>query len=212
MTLAGKHGWALLALCLLALAPIAWKQSRPLRHDPCRTPGALLDVGAVPGATARGQRLDRVDDTVVQWSEGVIDRERSRAQMEFQWVRSFDARGLYENPTLLLKTEIEPEEHVLALREVDGTRLPVHVVRDGAQRPARMAAYLFVYGNEPVETPFLYALRSSARQFFTGTLPLTAILVEAPARRRVDPRAEQKAVAWIEAAWRHHARSCLAAG
>ena len=106
MTLAGKYGWGLLALCLLALAPIAWKQSRPLRHDPCRVPGALLDVGAVPGATARGQQLERVDDTILQWSEGVIDGERSRPPMEFQWVRSFDARRLYENPTLLLKTEM----------------------------------------------------------------------------------------------------------
>ena len=210
MTLAGSHGWALLGLCLLALAPIAWKQNQPLQNDPCRVPGALLDVGAIPGATPRGQKLERLDATVVQWSEGVIEDDRQ--PMDFQWVRSFDARGLYENPTLLLKHEIEPEEHVLVERNVDGTILPVHVVRDGAKRPARMAAYLFVYGNDPVETPFLFALQSSARQFFTGTLPLTAILVEAPAQRRVDPEAEEKAVDWIEAAWRHHARSCLAAG
>ncbi len=208
MTISGNHGLALLAILAAALLPIGWNELEPRRAETCRDPAALLDTGDIAGTEARGLRLERLGGDVVQWSEGRVPLGPHRA-LEFQYVRSFDAPGLYSNPAKLMKHEMEPEEKEIVLRTVGDVTLPIHVVRDGAQAPPRMAAYLFIYANEPVRYPFVRAITSSLQQAVGGVHPLTAILVETPVAERRSPKMEERAADWLVAAWRHHAAACL---
>ena len=70
------------------------------------------------------------------------------------------------------------------------------------------AAYLFIYGSEPVESPYLMQLRTVVSQLFRGGRPLTLIAVTGNVRGDRFGVADRAATDWIARAWEHYEAVC----
>jgi hypothetical protein len=192
--------------------------------DRCAAPGALKATSLIPGSTALGERLDAVGGPVLQWSEGEVAHPLfARLPMQFQVIRSFDARSLYDAPVRLAERAGRPAEpasersearlqpETLSVRdaEVDGVRVPVHVAWDHTDEAvSRLVAWLFVFDNAPVESPLAAQLRGALGLALGGPRPLTLVTLSTVAPSGDTARVEEAAMAWFADAWRYVARSC----
>jgi hypothetical protein len=198
--------------------------------DRCAAPGALKATSLIPGTTALGEQLPALDAHAIQWSEGeVANPVFSKLPMQFQIVRSYDAPALYSNPLAVasrpqrilgraspasdddLGPAMQPEDLRLHELEIDGARLPIHLAWDhtGAPRgPSRLAAWFFVFDNEPVRSPLASQLRASVGLALRGPRPLTLVTISAFASEQTIEPVEAAAVAWLGRAWAYVARSC----
>jgi hypothetical protein len=200
---------ALLAVLAGAVVWPAWLS--PRRADPCAHPDVLPVTGLIPGSRPEGEQRDRLGGDIIQWSEGrlmgpAIPRE---LPLFFRVIRTYNVLKAAERPLALLPKPLEPEtvrvEHV----DAPGGPLPIHVVRTTGPAAFHLAAYLYLYGNEPVLHPFEFQLRGALRELREGRRPLTLILVGGAATRENAAEREELALRWIVSAWQHYRSMCL---
>jgi len=210
-----RYALPLLGLLLLALIPAVIQQLNPRRIDSCKMPEALKATSLIPGAQARGERLEKRNRNVIQWSEGEIEVEvemkpgrRRRPELGFQIIRTYDARPIYERPVSLVEGAPEPEQHFIRQQQTAAGTVPIHVVVDKTGRQGRVIAYLFVYDDEPVAMPFWSQAKNVFRELVTGARPLTLFLVDAKAAGRPTQAVADRATEWLGGAWEYFDEMC----
>ena len=169
-----RYAVPLLALLLMALAPMLIQRTNPRRIDSCTMPEALRATSLIPDAQARGERLEKRSDDVIQWSEGEISVETKPGQRQqpdisyaavtneqvmdaIDWAFANNiqilthANGEAASDLLLAAVEDapEPEQHFVRRVETAAGTIPIHVVIDKTGRRGRVVAYLFVYDVQP---------------------------------------------------------------
>jgi hypothetical protein len=196
--------------------------------DRCAAPGAMKATSLIPGTIALGERLESLDDDTIQWSEGEIANPVfPKLPMQFQIVRSYDAPDLYGNPLsfAVWPPSVTPEPEAgerrenpmqteeLRVREspAGGATLPIHVAWDHTEAPygpSRFVAWMFVFDNAPVRTPFAAQMRASLGLALGGRRPLTLVTISALASEQTAHEVEDAAVAWLGDAFTYIARAC----
>jgi uncharacterized protein YjiS (DUF1127 family) len=85
-------------------------------------------------------------------------------------------------------------------------------MRSSGREAFHIVAYAFVFGNEPVASPFLAQLRGTLRELREGRRPLTIFLAGGAATPDTAPHREEIALRWIASAWRHYRGMCFGGG
>ncbi len=209
ISLSGKYGGALVALLLVASLPGVATLRGERRTDPCRSPDALKATSLIPGTRSLGEQLESLTPDTFQWSEGEVAHPLFPDRpLRFQILRSYDGRWLYERPVRFAFEKLEPEDQRVIELDVDGERLPIHVVWDHTQAPSRLVAYFFAFDNRPVRTPILAQVRRAIGLAVGGPRPLTLAIVAGAGTPSATGAVESAASAWLVDAWRFVARSC----
>jgi len=195
----------------LACGAIVWPRwLHPQRIDTCARPEVLSVTGLIAGSQPEGERRDRLDSDNVQWSEGSIaDASFPKDPLLFRIVRSYNVLKTAEHPLGLMPVRVDPEQVRLELLDTPGGPLPVHVMRSSGRNSFHVVAYTFVFGNEPVESPFVAQLRGALRELRDGRRPLTILLAGGAATSETAPHREEVAMRWIASAWQHYRQLCL---
>jgi hypothetical protein len=213
MTVSARFVPHIALLAVLAGAVVWWAWLSPRRADPCAHPEVLPVTGLIPGSRPEGERRERLGGDIIQWSEGRIDAELPDEQpLFFRIVRNYNVLKAAERPMALMPQPVEPETVRIELVEAPGGPLPIHVVRTTGPTTFHIAAYVYLYGNDPVPHPFEFQLRGALRELRNGRRPLTLILVGGPATRQNVARREDLALRWIVSAWQHHRSMCNQTG
>jgi hypothetical protein len=182
----------------------------PRRADPCTHPEVLPVTGLISGSRPEGERRDRLGGDIIQWSEGhLTGLVRPARPMFFRIVRTYNVLKAAERPLSLMPTKVEPETVRLERVEAPGGPLPIHVVRSTGPRDFHIAAYLYLYGNEPVSHPFELQVRGALRALRDGRQPLTLLLAGGPATPETANEREALALRWITSAWEHYRSMCV---
>jgi hypothetical protein len=195
----------------LACGAIVWPRwLAPDRAETCARPEVLSVTGLIPGTHPGGERRTRLSADVIQWSEGSIpDELLPRDPLVFRIVRSYAVLKTAEHPLGLMPARVEAEIFRRELVDAPGGPLPVHVVRSSGHDKFHVVAYAFVFGNEPVENPFLAQLRGTLRELRNGRRPLTVLLAGGMATPETAAHREALALRWIAAAWEHYRGMCF---
>jgi hypothetical protein len=213
MTVSARFVPHIALLAVLAGAVVWWASLSPRRADPCAHPEVLSVTGLIPGSRPEGKRRERLGGDIIQWSEGRIDAELPGEQpLFYRIVRTYNVLKAAERPMALMPQHVEPETVRIELVEAPGGPLPIHVVRTTGPTIFHIAAYLYLYGNDPAPHPFELQLRGALRELRNGRRPLTLILVGGPATRQNAARREDLALRWIASAWQHHRSMCNQSG
>lgn len=206
----GRHGRALVAILAVALVPVAANTLRPRRHDPCSNPGALIATSLIPSVNPKGEQWDKRKNGVIQWSLGTIPVPGAPGNpLQFEIVRSYVARDLYQNTLGFAWKKVEAEDHLVFEVGGPGQEAPIHVVHDHTGRRSRTIAYLFIYGNRPVGSPFLYQLSLAPRELIFGQKPLTLVVVHGTSPRHHTEAVDSVARRFLGDAWAFYQRSCI---
>jgi hypothetical protein len=104
-----------------------------------------------------------------------------------------------------VEAETVRREHL----DIPGGPLPVHLVRSSGSGRFHVIAYAFVFGNEPVENPFLAQLAGALRELRHGRRPLTVLLAGGAATPDTVAHREALALRWIASAWEHFRGMCV---
>ncbi|HEY8120261.1 MAG TPA: hypothetical protein VII78_03000 [Myxococcota bacterium] len=200
--------------------------------DPCASPGALKATSLISDTVALGERLEAIDATTIQWSEGEVAHPLApKLPMKFHLIRSYDAAALYDNPIHYAEPPPDPapsadadaraaeersrqrarlQPEALSVREVASgdTRLPIHLAWDRTAVPSRLVAWFFVFDNAPVESPLRSQLANALNLAVGGARPLTLVTIAAVSSPQSEGVVEDAAVAWLSNAWSYIAHSC----
>lgn len=198
----------LLGLVALLLVPVLRHRLDPRQLDDCARPEALLDLRRVPGTAAVVERWEKYGPDVLQWTEVDLQGNDGEQQLRGALIRSFQASDLYTRPPRVLLGRIEAGERHVEEVEVDGVTLPVQTLYDASGGRSAIASYLFVYLNEPVEHPFLRQIVSAPGQVWSGSRPLSLLIVAGAATPGRWPQARDRAQRWLVEAWRLHHAAC----
>ena len=213
MRTSGRFLVPIAGLALLCGAIVWPRWLNPQRRDTCARPEVLSVTGLIEGSQPGGERRSDLDADNIQWSEGhITDPSFPRDPMVFRIVRSYGVLKRAEHPVGLMPIRIEPETVRLELVDTQGGRLPVHVIRSSGREAFDVVAYAFVFGNEPVASPFLAQLEGALRELREGRRPLTIFLAGGAATSETAPHREEIALRWIAAAWQHYRVMCLDGG
>jgi len=198
------------ALSMLTVAVVWMSWLSPKRADPCAHPDVLTVTGLIPGSKPEGERKERLNDDIVQWSEGLVtDTRLPRDPLRFRIVRSYSVLKAAERPLALLQNALEPETIRVESVEAIGGPLPIHVVRTTGVTTFHLVAYLYLFGNDPVSHPFAAQLRGALRDLRAGHRPLTVILAGGTATQDTVEAREELAVRWVASAWQHYRSMCI---
>jgi len=145
---------------------------------------------------------------VIQWSEGRITGSGLPRELPlfFRVIRTYQVP---EHPLSFMPTPVEPEKVRVERVEAPGGPIPIHVVRTTGPTALHLAAYLYVYGNDPVPHPFEFQLRGALRELRAGQRPMTLFLVGGAATRENAAEREDIALRWIVSAWQHYRSMCV---
>jgi hypothetical protein len=202
----------LLGILLATLLPVVHHAYGDANRDDCADPAGLLAAYRIEGTRDEAERWDKHVNGWIQWTEGEINAERDDVEaLNFRIIRTFRGRRAYLRPTSFLPEKLEPDHIELQWIDVDGERVPIHVgtVFQHSKRSMKLAAYMFVYGGEPVAHPFREQLASAIPQVVGGTQPVTLFMVSGFAKRNQMESIERPAREWLANAWRHYRDSCL---
>ena len=200
---------ALLAVLAGAVVWPAWIS--PRRTDPCAHPDVLPVTGLIPQSRPEGERRDRLGGDVLQWSEGRLTGPGLTRELPlfFRIVRTYNVLMAAQRPLSLMPKPVEPETVRVELVEAPGGPLPIHVIRTTGPTSFYVAAYLYLFGNDPVPYPFSYQLRGALRELRDGQRPMTLFLVGGPATEANAAEREALAFRWIVSAWQHYHSVCV---
>ena len=87
-------------------------------------------------------------------------------------------------------------------------RVTVRVATAALAHTLQLAVYLFVYDGRPVDSLLPRQIRTSFGQAVKGTMPLTFYIVGGRVPKHRASEAQDAAVEWVLAAWRHHRQVC----
>jgi hypothetical protein len=206
-----RYAPLLLVLGLLTAAPVAFHRLERPRNDECADPEALREVPRLAGSGRPVERWEKHGPEVIQWTEAGLPVPGQREDLRAAVIRSYKPIGLYTRTPRLVLGPFEAEQQGIRTVEAGDRQLPVQTVFDGTHGRNAMASYLFLYQGEPVAHPFVAQLLDAPSQLFTGTHPLTVILVGGEVPRARRGQAQEVAGRFIAAAWRHYRESCFPA-
>jgi hypothetical protein len=213
MRTSGRFLVPIAGLALLCGAIVWPRWLNPQRRDTCARPEVLSVTGLIEGSQPEGERRGNLDADNIQWSEGLIaDPSFPRDPMVFRIVRSYGVLKTAEHPVGLMPVRIEPETVRLELVDTADGPIPVHVMHSSGREAFHVVAYAFVFGNEPVASPFLAQLQGVLRELREGRRPLTIFLAAGAATPETAPHREEIALRWIASAWQHYGVMCLDGG
>ena len=206
-----RHLLAALILTLVALVPVSIHSYVGRDSDDCADPAALLQVGKLPGSFDVRERWETRRKAWLQQTQGKVEPSGFGVEpMDFRIVRSMKPRRIYLRPTTFLPDKLEPDEIELRWVEAGGERLPIHtgVVFHHSRKAMQVASWMYIYEGRPIAHPFQEQVASALPQLFSGTRPLTLILVSGYAPRHRIDRVTGPADEWLAAAWRNYASVC----
>jgi hypothetical protein len=195
----------------LACGTIVWPRwLAPDRVDTCARPDVLSVTGLIRGSKPESENRAKLDADRIQYSEGLVPDEREpRHPMVFRMVRSYSVLKSAEHPLGLMPGRLEAERMRRKQLDVPGGPIPVQLVHTSGTEHFHVVAYAFLFGNEPVENPFLAQLAGTLRELRTGRRPLTVLIAGGVATPETAPRREALALRWIAAAWEHYRGLCI---
>lgn len=213
MMTSGRFLAPIAGLALLCGAIVWPRWLNPQRRDPCARPEVLSVTGLIEGSQPEGERRSNLDADNIQWSEGLVtDASFPRDPLVFRIVRSYGVLKAAEHPVGLMPVRIEPETVRLELVETADGPIPVHVMRSSGREAFHVVVYAFVFGNEPVASPFLAQLEGVLRELREGRRPLTIFLAGGAATPETASHREEVALRWVASAWQHYRGMCLDGG
>jgi len=205
-----RHCAAITALALAALWIVWPRWLAPDHADPCARPDVLTVTGLIRGTVPAGERRERLSRDLIQWSEGTVpDLGAPRDPLVFRIVRNYDVLKAAERPLMLLPQVVEPEDVSLELADAPGGPLPIHVVKSTGSPGFHVVAYLYAFGNEPVDTPFFAQLGGVFDELRGGRRPLTVFLVSGRATEETLAARRARAIGWIVDAWAQFQVLCV---
>lgn len=200
---------AALALAAIALTWPRWLQ--PELVDPCARPDLVRATNRIPGTTNVGEEVTRLSRHNLQWSTAEVSNPVYRdSPLEARIIRSFQAHSIAERPTRRLGDSLEAEAVDVVWLETPEGRIPVNVVFETAQTPARVATYLFLVGDEPVRHPLRGMIRDLWGQLRRGPKPTSLLIIGGYAEKRRLDELKERQLEWIADAWQHYRGACLA--
>ena len=200
----------LTALLVLTLIPVALHGYVGLESDDCAHATAIAPPWSPDGELEGTDAY--IDERMKpsQWREGVL-RDSEGAALSYTIARGFDAKHIYYRPEYKLVRESRPVSHEIDWIDVDGERIPVHrpIYEHRLGRPLiGIAAYVILYGGDPVEDPYRTQLLSAPLQIVRGRLAATLLFVSGFVLETERVEAEQRAYAWLESAVRRYREVC----
>jgi len=198
----------LLSACLLlALIPVVVHSYLQVKIDDCRDPRAFVPEPAqAPASSASRDTWMRQQFQSSQWQEGSFSRDGLR--FDFSIIRSYDAKRLYHRPeTSLVEHAIVVRRGIEWLR-TDSQALPIHRAYYGDMDPAILLAYLLLYRSSPVASPYWAQLRAAPVELFSGSRPMTLVLIQArgsPARLQEMEKVGRE---WLLSSWEKYRSAC----
>jgi hypothetical protein len=205
-----RHVPLLLGVAVLLALPIFLSRFEVRRVEDCARPGALLKLGRLPASGAVAERYEKYDLDIRQWTEIDLRPQRPGMRLRGAMIRSFRPIELYTRPPTRILGPIEAGQRRVEWVELDGERLPIQTIHDSSQGRNSLASWLFVYGNEPVEHPIWHQIRTAPQQVWSGTRPLTLLLVAGPVNPEHREQARALAERWLVDAYRLHRQACVA--
>ena len=202
-------------LLTVALLPV-WAHTLEWRRgDDCADPVALWKATAIEGTLGGGEGQPppinenyRVQRTLGTARPGAPDLP----ELEFEILRAYDPKDLYldaRSPTrLALQVSSRPPK--VRWIAVDGERLPIQLTQVEQSGRSEVVAYLYAWGARPVAHPFRAQLAAALPQLFTGTRPMTLLLVSGYASPVRAAALKDSAIEWLGKAWRHYRGACRA--
>jgi hypothetical protein len=198
----------LLGVSVLLALPMIRSRFELRRVEDCAHPSALMELGRLPGSGRIAERYEKYDLDVRQWTEAKLRPQGPRMKLRAVMMRSFRPIDLYTRPPAKLLGPIESSQRRIDRVEVDGEELPIQTVRDSSKGRHTLASWLFLYEGEPVQRPLWSQLRHAASQVWSGTRPLTLLLVAGPVDPSKGEQARELAQRWIVDAYRLYRDAC----
>lgn len=203
--LSARWAPALTALLLLSLPPVWLHALAAPTRDDCAAPAAFFGAGRIGAvevgpAAAPGDLANAVEGRAHTAGPG---------RLAVRAIRTFDPVPLYVSPIAFgfdrsLYLGPTAVRRVAAGSEV----LPVHwSTREGAG-VARIEAWVFVHGGEPVRHPAASGLALALPQLLEGTRPVTLLIASAAGPLEALPALERATERWLADAWLELEAAC----
>jgi hypothetical protein len=200
---------ALVALCALALLPVAVHSYAHVRVDDCANPAGLVPVEA--GADAeRGAFMARNFDAL-QFREGTLAAADGAPELQYAVIRTFDPKLVYYRGTRRLWPDVAAGADTIEFLDADDGRLAIVRSRLEHERPGMersVIAALVIYEGAPVENGWRAQLRAAPRQLLTGSRPATIYAVRGDVRPANREAAEARAREFLLDSWRSYRAIC----
>jgi exosortase len=189
----------LAALCTLALVPVALNSYAGRRSDDCAHPEVLM-----PGAPPSSAKAEPFD--AFAFREGSV---RGSPELRYAIVRSYDPKKLYHRPEYWLTDHREPLASAAGEVDAGDRSLPVrHLQFSARDGQVDLAAYLLVYGGEPVANPVRAQLADAPALMLRGQQPMTLYYAQAVARAQDEQAASDALDRWLASSWKQYREIC----
>ena len=211
IALSSRYVAGIAALAILAALPVAVHSRGRLDSDDCKDPGALRATLLI-----RGSRPEFSDKELppreLMLSEGTIEPPPgpSSPPLRFAVQRGFEPARVTSRPDWMVVKRLEAQSEELRVLERGNVRLPVHWLEERTRELPTFAGYLYVYENQPVESPYNAILASALRRLVGGARPVTVFVVGGSVPPPYAEAARRQAEDWLFAAWDHFRAVCVA--
>ena len=209
MKLSSRFALVLIVLLLVTLGFVVRSIGPGVQVDPCRDPEGLkrMDFVTDPDSVQQPERW--ITPLRRQWTaawtgEGGLSDPRLRLRI----VREFSVFALWVHPSLVIRENFVPDVSQVEWIETEAGSLPVHFEYKYSGSRARLVAYAYVYGMEPVANPAAAAVLNSWRAALFGTPPLTLFLASGYIEHGNVPALRAGAARWLSNAFEHFQNVC----
>lgn len=203
-----RHVPLLLGLAALLAFPIVRGGLEVRRVDDCARPKALLRLEGLPGSGPLTERYERYDADLRQWTQTTLGPATPGMKLRAALIRSFRPIELYTRPPTRLLGPIEAQSTEIDWVRSGPDRLPIQTIFDTTGGRHSMASYLFVYRGRPVRRPLWWQIWSAPQQLWSGTRPLSLLIVAGPVQPAARSAARERAVRWLVAAYELQREAC----
>ena len=207
--LSNRHVAALIALLLLALAPVAVNSYAGRQSDTCADAVALEALPTPAGGSSWKDSRDLHGSGVFLWKEAEADAEdEGRDALRFRMVRSVNPLEMTLMPHAYVGAQNQFYTHDVVWIDSEGGRIPVHTRRAETSGMIRTMAYLFVVDGRPVVEPMRAAAEGILERLLQGPRPGTLYWASGSSLPAAGPEMERRASEWVEEAWQRHRHVC----
>lgn len=209
MTLSSRFALWLIALLLLTAGFVVRSLGPGVQDDPCRDPGALTQMDFVTHPRLVQQARSRITPRRTQWTASVTGRGGiGDPKLKVRILRDSEVFSLWLHPTLAIQENYVPDVAHVEWLDTDSGKLPVHFEYKYSGSRARLVAYAYVYGLEPVVSPLPAAVVNSWRAVLSGTPPLTMFMASGYIEHGRTPELRAAAARWLTDAFEHFGAVC----
>lgn len=206
--LSTRFALALLLLVLVTAVPVALHDRGLLDSDPCKDPGTLKTTILIPGSTPVLQEHEPQPREILYVGGTLNAGVPAVPPLRYVIARSFDPTWLTGRPAGLIIPHFETQQRALVWREREGRRLPIHWLEENSRRAPQFAAYFFVVGGQPVESPMTTLLGSAFQRLVGGARPVGLVAIGGASLPRDVEKVHAAAEDWLFAAWDHYRSTC----